>query len=340
MKASKELPSELEWNFDQVPDDELVACCYWEYARESAFIRDRLLAYRRRPSCSGGEYNEEIRTLWNDIEAIHSIGYAADVFVRGCTFEPEKVWQTSDPDKPNYRHPDAPPLTGSFPAPWQSLSTDERKFRSHISNNVEHLRIEPVKLSHWSWAKEIARECQQNSDEQYERRKDWERRYLRRDAAGNFFTTTDAPEPPTGDLIWPRVRWGVGETLVLDIAWESFTNDEIASYFRKWLQSARPRQIPIPDGKGRNKARDWRANLTRLAVTRLLGRFTALEIVDDAEKKCSAVFESKQFSARKWADVTKWYDARREAGKLFRNLFPFLPVDEKPLSWNRSSPDQ
>lgn len=31
--------SELEWNFDKVPDAELVACCYWEYARESARIR-------------------------------------------------------------------------------------------------------------------------------------------------------------------------------------------------------------------------------------------------------------------------------------------------------------
>ena len=28
--------SELDWNFDTVPDTERVACCYWEYARESA----------------------------------------------------------------------------------------------------------------------------------------------------------------------------------------------------------------------------------------------------------------------------------------------------------------
>ncbi len=31
--------SELDWNFDKVPDNELVACCYWEYARESARVR-------------------------------------------------------------------------------------------------------------------------------------------------------------------------------------------------------------------------------------------------------------------------------------------------------------
>jgi hypothetical protein len=32
--------NEFDWNFDAVPDAELVACCYWEYARESAFIRE------------------------------------------------------------------------------------------------------------------------------------------------------------------------------------------------------------------------------------------------------------------------------------------------------------
>ncbi len=30
----------IEWDFDSIPDSELVACCYWEYARESAFITE------------------------------------------------------------------------------------------------------------------------------------------------------------------------------------------------------------------------------------------------------------------------------------------------------------
>jgi len=38
--------AEVDWNFAAVPDAELVACCYWEYARESAFIRDTLRDYR------------------------------------------------------------------------------------------------------------------------------------------------------------------------------------------------------------------------------------------------------------------------------------------------------
>ena len=38
--------NDLDWNFDAVPDPELVACCYWEYARESAFIRELLAGHR------------------------------------------------------------------------------------------------------------------------------------------------------------------------------------------------------------------------------------------------------------------------------------------------------
>ena len=30
--------TEFDWNFDKVPDGELVACCLWEYARESVSI--------------------------------------------------------------------------------------------------------------------------------------------------------------------------------------------------------------------------------------------------------------------------------------------------------------
>ncbi len=32
--------STLDWDFDGVADSELVACCYWEYARESLGIRE------------------------------------------------------------------------------------------------------------------------------------------------------------------------------------------------------------------------------------------------------------------------------------------------------------
>jgi hypothetical protein len=71
----------------------------------------------------------------------------------------------------------------------------------------------------------------------------------------------------------------------------------------------------------------------RLAVLRLLSRFTPLQLV--ADDLFPEIWKTRQFSTSKWGDVTKWYDARREAAKIFHTLLPFLPKDEKPLSWNR-----
>jgi hypothetical protein len=106
-----------EWNFDKVPDGELVACCYWEYARESAFIRsvrDRCLQNHR----AGDPCDQRLHA---DVQTIQSIGYPSEVFIRGFFFEPYVAYQCEHEKLPNYRHPDAPPITGSFPKAWQEL---------------------------------------------------------------------------------------------------------------------------------------------------------------------------------------------------------------------------
>jgi hypothetical protein len=313
--------AELEWDYEDVPDGELVACCYWEYARESAFIRATLHSYRKKWFCPGGKLNKATLALWNEVSRIQSIGYAAEVFVRGCTFKPDRVWQSEDRDKPNYRHPNAPPITGSFPAPWQSLSQDERECRAHIRSNVEEFQIVPVRVSDCCWAKEIARHCQGAADQRHEQLKEWDRRYLSRDEKGNYFTLPNAPDPPQFGTIRPRILWGLRETLMVDIAWECFTNDEIASYFRKWVKVARPIENPCPNGKGQNKARDWRVALERLAMMRLLNRFR----LRDLSATCPKAW--KRYGKR------EWYKERRRAGEMFRRLFPFLRMEERPLSW-------
>jgi len=142
-----------DWNFDAVPGDELVACCYWEYARESAFIRDTLSEMRAdvlESVKTDRNLENSKRPEWcNKLSRIQSIGYTADVFVRGSLFEPGAIRQSIDPRKPNFRHPDAPPLTGSFPAPWQSMDEAERKNRARIKTVVEDCHIVPVRLGQW-----------------------------------------------------------------------------------------------------------------------------------------------------------------------------------------------
>ncbi len=125
---------DFDWNFERVSDSELVACCFWEYARESAFI----LGVRER--CLNPKWKEMVNSeFWEycgkDIAKIQSIGYANEVFLRKFFFEPGIKYQDVDRELPNFRQPDAPHLTGSFPQPWQSLSAAERKERSHIGSD-------------------------------------------------------------------------------------------------------------------------------------------------------------------------------------------------------------
>jgi hypothetical protein len=115
-----------DWDFSSVSDGELVGCCYWEYARESAFIRD---VWQR---CRGNRRANALRDeqLHADIQKVQSIGDVSEVFLRGCFLKPRVSYQSKDDTAPNYRHAEAPPITGSFPAPWQSLTEAERKYRA------------------------------------------------------------------------------------------------------------------------------------------------------------------------------------------------------------------
>jgi hypothetical protein len=146
----------------------------------------------------------------------------------------------------------------------------------------------------------------------------------------------------SGQLKFPDIKTAVfheygREASIIAIEWGHFTNDEIVNYFRRWVKTNRPAQFPGPSFKG-HKLNDWRAHLTRLSVLRLLSHFTPLELIDTRINRCPAIWKTKTFSGQKWLDANKWYDARREAGKLFHKLFPFLPADDQPLSWVRQKP--
>jgi len=198
--------SEQDWNFDNVPDDELVACCYWEYARESAFIRN--LRHRCIQNWRSGGCRDQ--KLHEDLQRVQSIGYPAEVFLRGFFFEPDIKYQSEKEKLPNYRHPDAPAITGSFPQPWQSLSQNERKCRSTIKDDVTTLGLVPFQISHWCFAKDVARYVESQAQQMKEQL------------------------PPDKGL--QPIRPGLGisnaETLLVDIAWDFFTDDQIVNYFR------------------------------------------------------------------------------------------------------------
>lgn len=258
-----------------------------------------------------------------------SIGYESEVFLRGISCPPDDVLPDSPPLKPG----EVQRLTGSFPKPWQALTAQERGYRSHIGTDVERIPLVPFERGIALDAKDIL-DCvkTQRAEADLERERVRHQNPKLNEEALLRLGKFPFPE------INPAVYWAGGrEVTIVHIQWGAFTNDEIVNYFRRWVKVNRPRQYPVRSQKG-HKFKDWRANLTRLAVMRLLARFTPLEIVDTRQDRFPAVWATRQFSRRKWGDVTKWHDARREAGKLFRQLFPFLPADEKPRSWNRGTP--
>lgn len=82
MVESVETLAQFDWNFDNVPDRELAACCYWEYARESAFIRDvRSRAIRSWQAEGLGD-----RRLSADLGKLYNSGPTVEILLRGFNF--------------------------------------------------------------------------------------------------------------------------------------------------------------------------------------------------------------------------------------------------------------
>jgi len=319
-----------DWDFSEVPVDELVGCCYWEYARESAFIRDvrqRCLESRR----ANAPRDEQLHA---DIQKVQSIGDASEVFLRGCFLAPGVSYQSKDECAPNYRHPEAQPTSGNFPAPWQSLSQTERAYRALVANYGTGLVPAPIERGNGHEAEDIAKFYRSKWNQMISAFHELQRQNPGKSESQLRNEGKLAPY----EKIPPSFFWESGrEITVLRIAWANYTNDELVQAFRQWVKKHRPKQVPVPSNQGR-KPGDVRAQLTRLAVMRLLSRFKLSHILNPRRDARFMIWETKPFAGRKWFDATKWHDARREAGQFFRRLFPFLPVEEKPLSWDRRPP--
>ena len=322
-----------DWDFSDVRVDELVGCCYWEYARESAFIRDTLQRYREWWA-DGGKRDKANDELFARTDRIQSGGIGAEMLLHGCAFKAGTVWQSTDQEREDYRHPEAPPITGSFPDPWQLLSRAERGYRARLANYGTGLVSAPIEKGDGHDAEDIAK---------YWRSK-WNatlsafHELQRQNPGKSEVQLRDEGKLAPYEEIPPSLFWESGrEVTVLRIAWANYTNDELVQAFRQWVKKHRPKQVPVPSNQGR-KPGDVRAQLTRLAVMRLLSRFKLSHILNPRRDARFMIWETKPFAGRKWLDATKWHDARREAGQVFRGLFPFLPPAEKPLSWDRQPP--
>jgi hypothetical protein len=298
--------SEFDWNFDRVPDNELVACCLWEYARESGFIRD--LRKRSIQSWQAGGQRDE--RLSSDLGKLHSIGPVIDVLARGFYFAP------GDPHRIDMQR-DAF-VTNSFPAPWQALLVDERDFRVRVLLSAGWIPGVPFERADWLDAKDIAEQAEARWQEVFSEYDRVRREYPE---ASEVDLTTQGKLQPFTEIPVSILREEGKEVTAVAINWARFTNDEIVGHFRKWVKANRPKSLRLRDGKGRNKARDWRVALERLGMMRLLHRLRRREMA----VKCPEAW--KLYGKR------EWYKERKRAGETFHRLFPFLSKSERPLNW-------
>lgn len=322
----KEVLSRKEWDFDNVPANELVACCYWEYARESDFIlelRKRSWEYWQPLYLQGHWWNEpEDKKLHEDLQKAQSIGYPAEVFLRGICCPPDGVIPDSPPLKPGEVHR----ATGSFPRPWQDLTKEERAYRAQIGNDVERIPLVPFERGLFLDAKDILKSVTAQRRERDEANEQAKRENPQ---------LTEEALCRMGKLqfpdILPSVLYGSGtEETIVRINWSAFTNDEIVNYFRKWIKASRPCDIRGPNQQGRKRISD-RVKLERLAIMRLLNRCKVAELrsaFPDAWKHYNT-------PNRRWRkDVEK-------AHAHFREFLPFLRKNESPRSWPpKEWPDQ
>ncbi len=309
--------TEFDWNFNGVPDEELVACCYWEYARESAFIRGlrkRSWDYWRplylKPEWWNAPRND---LLEKDLEKVRSIGMRADVILSGIASPPDGELPDFPPVKPG----EVERATGSFPKPWQALTPQERDYRAIVPPHYL--------AAHVPFARGMVHDAKYIVEQAYNRVRERHKanEQVRREHPG----VPDERLFKMGKLKFPEIdlrlihESGI-ETTIVEIDWASFTNEQIIQCFRRWVKAERPPHIPKPNDQGNKRISD-RVRLERLGILRLLHRFTLAEL----RKKSPAAWKRYNSPNRRWHK-----DAEKARGH-FRELFPFLPKEETPVCW-------
>lgn len=284
-----------EWDFSDVPDGELPVCRLWEYARESPSIRS--LCERTWAAAHGKlrrvAEGKLVRTEFYKL--FNHLGRASILFQEGIYgFGGSSL---------------AVAFQTPFPKSWQRLSTDQRRVLRETANwdVSEVTNIPPFRraqLPHVRALTEFKPEAMKAI---------FGKEHV---AADEFFHAGEKLR-----RICPNYLYRDGtEVLAIEIQWGDATNEQLVAAFSEWLKENNPPGVKRPDRRGRKLA-DLRAALDWLGMMRLLHSFTRAEM---AWKIPTA---ARRFASR------DWYRDRKRAAATFRELFAFLPPNERPISW-------
>jgi hypothetical protein len=313
MKFQKKL-IEHNWNFnaDRVPDDELVACCYWENARESGAICDAVKTAKTAHANLGKSapmtaerqaFDEVVTSAYG---LLHQTGYELQFWV-GLPF-PEK--------------------------PWQLIGKTERKKWGRICPEISA----PVKFPPFQTTGDlfIASWLYGEATKAREARLALYRRLLQIDSgAANLAEAAELrnkldeqakhPTPPV-----EMQGMGGVDSFIAQINWHEFSKKEIIKCFSKWVNDYR---CPLEKPSERGRPVDWRARLERLGLLRLRHHHT----LENAKPYLQKLYPPcRSMQSRPPSKFNDGGECNREANRAvedFRNLFPFLGPSAMPHSW-------
>lgn len=296
----------VEWNFDEIPDDELEICVQWEYARESAHIRDFREHCRKNVTPKGGICSSKVyESIRRDIAKFKTKPpRVAYLFQEGYASLMDRNTKRT--------------IISPFPEPWQSLSADMR--RALLDQATQPIVSKEV-LPPFNWsplwdARMLLEECVEKcSNPTTKDILDWVMKFEKPPLNDNNSSWRERPrsERPA------KMYEGGFERLVVEIDWGRYTNEEITASFNAWLKKNRPANVEPPDDRGKNKLRDLRAALKYLGIMR------ALNVCTFASPRFPQPFRN--------AGEKSCYRDRKKANAKFRELFPFLNNKTKPIHW-------
>jgi hypothetical protein len=284
-----------------VSDDELVPCCIWEYARESALIRGAVTKVKAAIANQGIPHRRSSKQNQFNSEAETAFGLLLQTGF-------DVLFWTSLP----------------FPEPWQHINDTERAKWSGTAAKDSTLKFPPFQL-----ASDLC-----DAGEMYEQAK---RRHVRRLEIYQQLKAIDddIADPAQRDELRNQLSATFGPLIVTtpgcmtsivgQINWRDYTDAQIKEAFCRWVDKNRPQGVGRATLKGKKKETRQRVMLDRLALMRLLHCATRTEI----EEHFPSAWERYKNH--------DWYRARVCARDDFHGLFPFLPTDEIPQTWVTSA---
>lgn len=258
----------FDWDFRAISDSEVMACCHYEFARES----DTIIGY----------YDDGKKP-----NVLLGLTYCGEAQGKLLAFPNPFQWPW--------------PVSSDIKfamTPWQSLRPE---YRQSVSNQ-----------------------------------------YTERSPRSLGFVSADSPLMVHESISRGDSRSGINdmgrERIAVEIDWAGFDNTQIEAHFKEWIKANRPKNIGLKNMKGRGSLKDWRAKLKRIGIARLLSRCTLGQIPKDypdawewlqtsGEWRTPFTTPEALYTNKQDREV---YRASTDAVINFRELFPFLPLDEKP----------